>query len=182
MITSRDPPNLQVLLDPDPDLQYRLSLSGSPQRTLWRQYESKRQPKRYKAVMKQVVGGAFSGLFHEDAEDEIVYALLRASRKKFDASPEDEDMMLRQSIDKLTAMVKQLIGPRVNFYLQNVVSKLLDPKINLHWSSRTNNCQNFCDSLLDHEIFGPLIAQNSVKVDSIGEPLYLMSFVSRPGS
>jgi hypothetical protein len=133
-------------------------------------------------AMKQVAGGPFSGLFNETLEDEIIEALLHKSQRRFDLSPLEEENMLNQSLDRLVALLKRLIGSRIDIYLGSVVSRLLNPETNLRWNFRTNNCQTFCDSLLDQQLFGPLFASLDRQNDEAREPLYLMSFVSRPGS
>jgi hypothetical protein len=180
LITNRDPPNLQVLRDSGRSIEYSLALNGDIKRSLHCQYRTDRKPKRYKAVMKQVVGGAFSGLSNEPLEEKIVDALLQESHRRFDISPSDEEAMLEQSTDKIVALLKRLIGPKIEVYLQNIASRLLNPGTNLHWNFHTNNCQTFCDSLLDQELFGSLLAPSFA--DRGMDPLYLMSFVSRPGS
>ncbi|KAH6723720.1 hypothetical protein BKA61DRAFT_727553 [Leptodontidium sp. MPI-SDFR-AT-0119] len=153
LIMSRDPSNLQVLRDSDKDIEYSLALNGDTERSLHSQYRTDRKPKRYKAIMKQVVGGTFSGLSNTSLEDSIVTALLRESRRNFDLSPSDEERMLQRSVDRIHVLVTQLVGPRIEVYLQSVASKLLDPATNLHWNFHSNNCQNFCDSLSLTKIF-----------------------------
>jgi len=110
LITSRDPPNLQVLRDSGRDIDYSLALNGDSERSLHYQYRTEtdekgqkmsRKPKRYKAIMKQVVGGVFSGLSGSVLEDEIVAALLRESQRKFDLSPSDEERLLERSTNRL---------------------------------------------------------------------------------
>jgi hypothetical protein len=128
--------------------------------------------------MKQVAGGAFSGLENEPLETVIVDTLLSEARRKFDMTPADRESMLHESADKLLLLMKRLIGSKVEIYLHSVATRLLNPSTNLHWNLRTNNCQHFCDALLDHDLFGPLVAPSEKDAD----PLYLMSFVARPGS
>ena len=127
--------------------------------------------------MKQVAGGAFSGLSNELLEEKIIDTLLHESHRRFDMSPSDEEAMLEQSTDKIVALLKRLIGPRIEVYLQSIASRLLNPSTNLHWNFRTNNCQTFCNSLLDQELFGSLVAPSSF-ADKGMDPLYLISFVS----
>jgi hypothetical protein len=63
--------------------------------------------------MKQAAGGAFSGLSNELLEEKIIDALLHESHRRFDMSPSDEEAMLEQSTDKIVALLKRLIGPRI---------------------------------------------------------------------
>jgi hypothetical protein len=130
--------------------------------------------------MKQVVGGAFSGLFDEALEDEIIDALVEESKKDFQMSIDDEEKMIKKSTGRLIVLLKRLIGSRIDLYLRSVVTKLLDTQTKLKWNFRSNNCQMFCDSLLDQELFGALVSP--WEMPDSAEPLYLMSFLSRPGS
>ncbi|KAF9774489.1 hypothetical protein IL306_007493 [Fusarium sp. DS 682] len=78
LITSRDPPSLQVIRDPPEGITNSLLLTGETDRTLYMQNRP-RYPKRYKAFMKQVVGGAFCAFFESDIEDELVDAFIHES-------------------------------------------------------------------------------------------------------
>src|ERR1700753_90938 len=102
--------------------------------------------------MKKVVGPPFTGLSTQPLESEIIRDLLSASRRRFDdpGLPRSEQRKLLDELsESLLSKIKKLIGSRVTMYLKSVTSRLLDPKTNLRWSSTQNNCQNFCDALID---------------------------------
>jgi hypothetical protein len=181
LITSRDPPNLQVTLADERDIEYSLAMSED--RTLWKQQRAGRHPKRYKATIKQVVGGIFSGLSNKSLEDEIVQDLISVSRENLEDPAQHQRKraaLWDKTLDPLLNKLKVLMRDRVSFILDSIASKLLDTNTTLHWDQRTNNCQNFCEALIEPSVFGSLLAPRS---DSqIPNALYLMSFVCRPGS
>jgi hypothetical protein len=187
LITSRDPPNLQVLLDSPPDAEESLLLSDEDDRMLWSQ-KRKREPKRYKCMMKQVVGGAFAGVFNPKLEEDIIDSLISESKVIPDPGLgyAVREKLLDSSIERLVSKLKDYIGSRVKIYLKSIADRLIDRSIELRWNFRTNNCQNFCDSLINRDLFGPLLpssstreGNNQVRNDS---PPYILSFVCRPGS
>ncbi|KAI9868519.1 MAG: hypothetical protein M1813_005963 [Trichoglossum hirsutum] len=182
LITSRDPPNLQVLRDSEYNLEYSLALGGQAERRLlWCQKRTGRVTKRYKAAMKQVVGGAFCEFLNTDLEREIISDLISESQRDFEdpGLPTDKLASLMEgALERLFVKVKLLLVSRVDKLLNILVSRLLDPSTELHWDRRTNNCQNFCDALISTDLLGSLIAPSTPDA----EPLYLISFVCRPGS
>lgn len=137
--------------------------------------------------MKQVVGGAFSGFLNEQLEDEILDALIEASSQSADPGlgAAFTAALFEESLQLLMGKFKKYLEPRITIYLSSVTNRLLDPTVPLRWDFRTNNCQNFCDSLLSKELFLPLVAPthtfDNCKRRINLEPLYLMSFVCRPG-
>ncbi|KAK4122064.1 hypothetical protein N657DRAFT_635497 [Parathielavia appendiculata] len=153
-----------------------LVVSGSSQRTLWKQTRKPNVPKRYKAVMKQVIGAPFTGIFPLDDELEIGRDLLAASKQLDDLSFKDQavlDSVLESSMHKL----KNLLQIHVRLYLNSLASRLFDPNTTLAWSA-DNNCQTFCNSLIDASIFEPLVSK-PLPGDASPGPLYLFSFVTR---
>jgi hypothetical protein len=78
-------------------------------------------------------------------------------------------------------MLKELISNQLSIYLRSLTSKLIDRRTKIVWSPLNNNCQNFCDSLLDLRTFGSLVSSWSTpnSHDQSSSPLYLMSFVCR---
>ncbi|KAI9779636.1 MAG: hypothetical protein M1839_007301 [Geoglossum umbratile] len=186
LVTVRDPPNLQVHGEVSSKIRRRLALSTGTVRTLWTQPEIKEKlPKRYKAAMKQVAGAPFSGILDPNLERDIIKALMKASQQRFDdpgLHATEQRKLLDQILGNLLSKLKLLIESRVSIYLGSIAKRLLDPQTNLHWSATSNNCQNFCDTLIDWEKFGPMIGSDSVisEADDRGAPLYTMSFVCRP--
>ncbi|PKX88985.1 uncharacterized protein P174DRAFT_516192 [Aspergillus novofumigatus IBT 16806] len=129
-----------------------LAVCGETERQLWR-YASPlpQKRKRFQAVLKQVVGTPFTGWPSSAAEDEIITLLVKASS--------DSAEGMRQELhDK----VKAFLSPWASVYFKSIVGRLLDSKTRLTWDGLTNNCQQFCDSLIDWEAFGPLVAPAAV--------------------
>ncbi|KAH8587283.1 hypothetical protein B0O99DRAFT_556899 [Bisporella sp. PMI_857] len=188
LVTIRDPPNLQAHGEVSSKVGRRLALSTGTARTLWTQPEIKEKlPKRYKAAMKQVAGASFSGILDPNLERDIIKALIKASQQRFDdpgLHATEQRKLLDQILGNLLSKLKHLIESRVSIYLGSVAKRLLDPLTELHWSATSNNCQNFCDMLIDWEKFGPMIGSDSVISEADGRraPLYTMSFVCRPSS
>lgn len=189
LITSRDPPRLQVLRDSPTDIEHSLLLTGKTERTLYSQRRA-RAPKRYKAMMKQVVGGAFCGFFDQNAENELVDALVFEARQLIDEGlgTAEKAIMMERSTTRLLTLLKQYLSSRLETYISSIVGRLLDPKVQLRWDFQWNNCQTFCDNLIDRNVFGALFA-SPVKKDVMpasslpsSGPLYLISFVCRPGA
>ncbi|KAK5654724.1 hypothetical protein OQA88_7049 [Cercophora sp. LCS_1] len=188
LITSRDPPNLQVLRDPSDDIQHSLLVTGRTNRNLYSQ-QRPRAPKRHKAMLKQVVGGAFCDFFQQDAEERIIDTLLSESQSLVETgiSIKDKNKLLDQAVSRLMALLKPYLAPRVEVYINSIATKLLDHNTNLRWSFTTNNCQAFVDSIIDRTLFSPLFAPRTPTLDpkppgTSTNPLYLLSFVCRPGA
>jgi len=138
-------------------------------------------------MMKQVVGGAFSGLFNEPVEEDIIQTLVLESKKIIDPGLDvtTQTELLDYSLGRLMSKLKLYIGPRVEIYLRSITNKLIDPAVTLRWDFQNNNCQNFCDNILDKSMFGSLVAIPPEKIEGgppVLHPLYLMSFVCRTGS
>lgn len=147
---------------------------------MWaRDMPARASPKSHRAAMKQVVGMPFAGLHNKDLELEIIRDLAAASKRLLSGmgglTQAKRRQVLEELLENLLSKVRQLIGSRVQVYLRRVAERLFDPTTNIAWSSKTNTCQDFCDSLLDPNLFGPLFAPTDG-----GSPLYLMSFVCRP--
>ncbi|KAJ4141749.1 hypothetical protein NW768_000966 [Fusarium equiseti] len=152
-------------------------LKGSWTRTLYEQ-ERPRKDKRYKAMAKQVVGGAFSGLFDRAIESHIAQTLVEEADGFAieEMSPRGRSLRIEKSMNLLFAKVQTYLSPRVEEYVDRIVQRLLDPSIALRWDRKKNSCQTLCDKLIDTETFGPLLAPQN---DSDPSPLYLMSFICR---
>ncbi|KAI9158135.1 hypothetical protein HJFPF1_06125 [Paramyrothecium foliicola] len=181
---AKDPPELQVLRDAPSDIQHSLLLTGKTERRLYSQ-SRQRVPKRYKALMKQVVGGAFCGFFDNAAEEDILDVLVDESQRLVDEgiSSTEKNALLEQSTNRLFVKIKPYLSKRIEQYIESVATRLLDPELELRWNFRTNNCQTFCDNLIDRSLFGALFAPHEPSETSTPTmPLYLMSFVCRPGA
>lgn len=137
--------------------------------------------------MKQVIGTAFTGLTDPDLELEIIRDLAAASQTLLTGlgglTQAKRQQIMDDLVQQLVLKVKDLIGSRAQVYLENISDRLLEPEMNLSWSSTKNNCQDFCDALIDQNLFAPFIAPAPATFNDRGiAPLYLMSFVCRPGS
>ncbi len=71
--------------------------------------------------------------------------------------------------------VRDLLQSRAQIYLHNLANQLLLPDTVLDWHPKYNNCNSFCNSLLDKRLFEPLFNGHGQKVD--GNPLYVISFI-----
>ncbi|KAK2804587.1 hypothetical protein FQN51_001788 [Onygenales sp. PD_10] len=167
LVTIREPTNFQVTTETHESRS--LTLTGGAIRSLWSKARMPAKQRRIKVVMKQVVGAPFSGVSNRELELEIIRGLVSASQQS------EKGGNLEAALANLLSKLQDLINPRLRVYLESIVHKLLNPNTNLTWNPKTNHCQNFCNSLIDTELFGPL-----VPVTADMNPLYLMSFVCRP--
>ena len=184
LITSRDPPIWQSSGGSDRSIAYALALSED--RLLYSQLRDQRKTKRYKTALKQVVGGLFGGLSSPDSEAEIIDLVISGSQENLDdedESPRNNRNLLNAVLEPIMARLRTLMEPRVGIMLGSITQRLLDPGVKLRWDKKTNNCQNFCDNLIDYQIYGGLVPDSSAtKQLGLHHPLYLMSFVCRPES
>ncbi|KAL6400976.1 hypothetical protein AUP68_16696 [Ilyonectria robusta] len=160
-ITTRDPAQLQIIRTPSKDINYgfiladKNDLAGTTERTVYSK-DGLRLDMRYKAIMKQE-----SNALDTDGMTTM-----------------DKTTTINQTADRLLDHVRPYLASRVEKYMDSIVNRLLDPELELKWNDKTNNCQTFCDNLIDYNTFGSLFAPNH-NTNSV--PLYLMSFVCRPG-
>ena len=183
LITSRDSPIWQSSRGSDQSIAYALALSED--RLLYSQLRDRRKTKRYKTALKQVVGGQFSGLFSPDIEAEIVDLVICGSQENLDdedESPRNNKKLLNSVLEPIMERLVTLMEPRVDIMLGSIAQRLLDPSVKLHWDKKTNNCQNFCDNLINYQLYGGLISRLSEHKQLGLHPLYLLSFVCRPES
>ena len=167
-------------------LQRRLAIVEDEERNVWGQEQRHEVEtrKRYKAVMKQVVGAPFTGLLSssEDAEQQkrIIELLIEGSQQRFDDAglhQKKRSSLLRDALKPVMERLKNLLGHRVKIYLSSVVYQLLNAKTSLRWSRTSNNCQTFCNNLIENSIFGSLTTGGGVEGPTSSSSLYLMSFV-----
>ncbi|KAK4099125.1 hypothetical protein N658DRAFT_430575 [Parathielavia hyrcaniae] len=154
-----------------------LVVSSSSPRTLWKQKRKPPDRRRYKAVMKQVVGSPFTGLFPVDDELEIVRDLLAASKQLDGYNLEKQDA-LDSVLEPTMHKLKKFLQIHVRVYLTSVASRLFDIDTTLAWSVDNNSCQAFCNALIDATVFEPLVSKPPPGASSTA-PLYLFSFVTR---
>ncbi|RSM12703.1 hypothetical protein CDV31_006170, partial [Fusarium ambrosium] len=160
--------------------QRDLAVDGGSDRRLWQRKRHVNAPKRYKAMMKQVVGAPFTGVLPHDEELQIVKDTIAASRLPFDdpgLPTADQIEMLSSGLQPALEKLKVLLESRVKKYLGSIVERLLDKNVALAWSATHNNCQTFCDSLIDQSLFKPLLNGPATGLDPGVYPLYNMSFM-----
>ncbi|KAH7134603.1 hypothetical protein B0J13DRAFT_560762 [Dactylonectria estremocensis] len=156
------------------------AVDGSADRTLWQRKRQSESRKRYKAIMKQVVGAPFSGVLVQDKELEVVRDVLAACKQPFEdpgLPASDQIKLLDSALGPALDKLKALLGKRVRLYLESISKRLLDPDTKLTWSATGNNCQAFCNSIIDRNLFEPLVNGTMYKEDPEAYPLYSMSFV-----
>lgn len=164
-------------------IERSLLVTGKTDRHLLVQNKRPQSSKRYKVLMKQVVGGAFCQFYENDLERKAIDALVQESKVKVDPGLDSEEAVLNESLDRLLNFIKPYLSSRITIMLESISSRLLSHDLDIHWSLSKNTCQTFCDSIIDQDIFGPLVAQETVYNEyRRPEPLYLMSFVYRPSA
>ncbi|KAI4139911.1 MAG: hypothetical protein L6R39_006049 [Caloplaca ligustica] len=154
-------------------------------RRLLHKRASKRSPRRVKANLKQVVGDPFQDLSHSTLEHQMVRNLITASNR-YNEDPRQAITVRKQNLENeviaLESSLKRLLGERVVTIISYLSDRLSDPKTKLTWSRTANNCQNFCDSLLQWDKVGSFLGPLPSGFDTANDLPYMMSFVTRPGS
>lgn len=130
--------------------------------------------------MKQVVGGLFSR--HKTSEGESESVVVKALVEQAEAyrpdhiKPRSDQKRLRAAAEKVTKKLRKFIGPKVRQYLEIISQRLFDRELQLKMDFFSNNCQYFCDQLLQQTPFGSFLDG-----DASGS-LFSMSFATRPGN
>lgn len=130
--------------------------------------------------MKQVVGGLFSR--HKTAKWESESVVVKALVEQAEAyrpdynKPRSDQKRLRSAAEKVTKKLRKFIGPKVRQYLEIISRRLFDRELQLKMDFFTNNCQYFCDQLLQQTPFGSFLDGDA------SESLFSLSFATRPGS
>ncbi|KAG4254148.1 hypothetical protein FPRO06_11440 [Fusarium proliferatum] len=162
---------------PDRDL----AIGGGLDRPVWKRKRKAADRKRYKAIMKQVVGVPFSGDYaSHDQELSIVQDLLAACKQPFDdpgLPTSDQIKLLNKVLEPVLGKLKALLSPRLRVYLGSISERLLDQDVKLAWSATHNSCQTFCSSLIDKTLFQPLVNGEPGGMSADVSRLYTMSFV-----
>ena len=160
-----------------------------PSRILYK--ASGRLPNRpIQATVKQVVGGIFSG-YHEHLqplEDLVVKMLLGAARKWTEKplkSRQANYSTLRGLANAIITAFRLVLDGYLMPYLKAITRVLFDRSTDLRWSQYTNNCQNFCDAIIQQPVlsavFPPIAQLYSLRIDrSIALFDYVLSFRTEP--
>jgi len=118
------------------------------------------------AVIKQVLGGAFAGYHEEDRGlESLITNMLYSGASKWKEHPlrprEENHKSLLTLARHLINVLKFMIGDRVNAYLHAFSRALFAKEADLRWARFTNNCQNFCDTILQQPCFSTIFPQES---------------------
>ncbi|CAH0050688.1 unnamed protein product [Clonostachys solani] len=133
-----------------------LLLTGKKRKLVFNQ--SRNQSQQWnKTTMKQVSGNDFCGLFDAKNENKVIDAFIQESLNVKGTCTGNGCSCEREKIYAGTIRVlnelKRYLGPRVRLYMNTVAGRLLDPSVRLAWHPDNNNCQAFCESLIDSAIF-----------------------------
>lgn len=180
-LSTRDPLCFGALYDSE---ESRLEMALGSKRSLYRRTLS-RQPRRVKAFLKQIVGDPFQALTQSEVERGIIRSLVAASENYKDdprrtTAARQKD--LKKEVDILEISLKKLLDSRVEYIIDQISERLLDPSTKLTWSRTTNNCQNFCDRMLPWQKVGGFLGPTRLNSATLNGLPYLVSFVTRPGS
>ncbi|UQC73929.1 uncharacterized protein CLUP02_00576 [Colletotrichum lupini] len=148
--------------------------------------------RRVKAFMKQIVGSPFWSLREEDrdAEAEIIKDVAKASLDYIGVlhvgKGSKHEQKKSKARKKILEKLRTLLHERVELYIHSIVNKLFDESLPLEWNMGSNNCQNFCDALIDRNVFGSFMVyhrhcKEKKHNGQASQVQYLMSFVSRIG-
>ncbi|KIW99884.1 uncharacterized protein Z518_10812 [Rhinocladiella mackenziei CBS 650.93] len=198
LVTLRDPAQLSPSRDSrslPPPYHVGYAIAEDSRRTVWSQSHRQRGRKRYKAIMKQIIGVPFTGILDRKIEDSIVQTLIAGSDMPFDdpgLSLADQRKLIDSILLELMPKVKRLLESRVDVYLTSISQRLIHQDTKLRWSPTKNSCQSFCDAILNWDHFGQFIPDNpppyplspgsQSQSQSRPHPLYLISFATRPSS
>ncbi|KAL2856150.1 hypothetical protein BJX68DRAFT_230046, partial [Aspergillus pseudodeflectus] len=181
LITLRNPPVYHEELQASSQ-ETALRVDSDEKKSVWRWTQAPRPPQFYKVAMKQVVGAPFSGLFSPDTDEgklelEVINLLVSALQMASSSGASDGerkgtiDVALAPVLDKLKAR----LSDRLKVYIGSIAGRLADSSTEVKWTPGTNNGFQFCSSLLDEAVFGPLVC-GSGPANSPASPLYLISF------
>ena len=186
IVTLREPPSLHPdTVSSTPD--QALLVADDSQRTVFRQQRPP-QNRRYKGILKQVMGGAFCGFIDGKAEDELLEALIDASQRLSKADetqtlPVQVESQVRDSeLDGIMAKLQDYMGSRIELYISTVAGFLRDLEVNIRWDRQSNDHQTFCHHLIDARLFGSLFGPSRIPravSGSASRRPYLISFFSQ---
>ena len=143
--------------------------------------------------VKRVYGAAFSEYppSTSDTGNLVLESFVleaRECRFKPSKTVESRRRQLHRSAEKVTKLMKEMLGDEVRKYLNRIASLLMDSDAKLTWHVLGNNCQRLIDRLLkgkDFEYAFPRIPKGFGSVDSmdlwkmVQWPRYLISFGDR---
>ncbi|KAL8284546.1 hypothetical protein RB600_009112 [Gaeumannomyces tritici] len=179
LFSIRDRLQLHPVDTPTSSVKQCYALSGN-RSSLWSAKEHLPRHRRVKAFMKQVVGSPFwgvGGVSDTSMEARIVRAVAEASLKyaenprKSARFNEQRKASLR---GKILRDIQTLLHARLRSYPRAIAGRLLDREVPLAWHILDNNCQRFCDAIIDRRVFGSFMLHRR-------NESCVTSFVSRIG-
>lgn len=140
------------------------------------------EPRRIKAIIKQVIGSPFTDAAECEKERDFIKQVVKASKTFWDPGiPRPERQRLLDCLlDELIHPLQHMLHDRLAWYIEDLAEKLTDRKFKIKWSKRKNNCQVFCDNLISVQKFGALFPRS--KGPQAQTRPYLISFVCRPNA
>ena len=141
-------------------------------------------------TVKQIVGGMFSG-YHQHLqplEDLVVKMLLGAARKWTEKplkSRQANYSTLRGLANAIITAFRFVMEGYLMPYLKTITRVLFDRGTELRWAKYTNNCQNFCDAIIQQPVFStvfpPITQLYSLRIErTIALLDYVLSFRTDP--
>jgi hypothetical protein len=151
---------------------------------------SGRLPQRpIQATIKQVVGGMFSGYYqHLKPLEDYVVKLLYAAAVKWTEKPlksrQANYVTLRRHANAIIQPFRLIMDGYLIPYLKAITSVLFDRRTELRWGQYTNNCQNFCDAIIQQSVFSTVFPSSSqlysLRTDRSARLDYVVSFRTEP--
>lgn len=180
LITARNAPELQHNAK-ELDQKEALTVEDAGTRTVSSQHRSSCLH-RYQATVKQIVGGTFCGFLDDPAEGNLIENLIELAGNSQSAEIQ-ESFSSSSAFDILWTDLKAYLEPNAKFFIRSIAERLGGP-MNIGWNQDYNNCQAFCNNLLDD----PLLQRPFVRPPPKGvisanpEKPYLISFVVNENS
>jgi len=194
MFTFRDPPDLTLAAghhDGDVSvlhIDHALALSPNSPRTIYKQ-RRRRTRRRLNMVVKQVIGGLFSGYETgwSEMETKVIDNLVFLANDVYHPDEKKSRNFNKRQADELWTATKDIVkllrdtlDADVSSHLRRLAERLFDPHFKIQWSQYRNNCQIFCDKLLNGNHYSTVFPLKHPGSDLSGcLPRYLVSFVAR---
>jgi len=110
------------------------------------------------ATVKQVIGGMFSGYHqHLQSLEDLVIQMLYSAAKNWTEKPlksrQANYLTLRRQANAIITPLRFIMDGYLTPYLKAITTVLFNTDTDLRWGQYTNNCQNFCDAILQQPVF-----------------------------
>ncbi|KAF2033542.1 hypothetical protein EK21DRAFT_109010 [Setomelanomma holmii] len=143
--------------------------------------------RKLNASVVQVMGGLFSMHKHswKTTEESVINRVVQAATAYKSQLPmamleqrKAQAQALLQAADDIVALLQATIEVSVRHYLHLLLRHIPNRRFPLEWNMTSNNCQAFCDNLLqDFSTVFPV--HGNTTSDSSAIPNYLLSFTAR---